>query len=170
MGWDAFCRDPQNLYQPPPCTPGGHCTTNPPIIQRHPSRGNPRFTRFRRKQRPPLVEVEVKKIETRISNSTEARPEIFSSPIHFPACAVASPTFTSYNPLPCGGGFGGWVVLGGRGKNKKEGGKLIRVIHHGNPRRKLSESIPRKKTLFPSPLAPEWVWPMLTGTPPPAVK
>jgi hypothetical protein len=67
----------------------------------------------------------VEKIETRISNSTEARPEIFSSPIHFPACAVASPTFTSYNPLPCGGGFGGWVVLGGRGKNKKEGGKLI---------------------------------------------
>jgi hypothetical protein len=62
------------------------------------------------------------KFETRISNSTEARPEIFSSPIHFHACAVAAPTFT-HNPFPCGGGVGVWVVLGGRRKNKKEGGK-----------------------------------------------
>jgi hypothetical protein len=64
------------------------------------------------------------KIETRISNSTEARPEIFSSPIHFPVCAVAAPAFT-HNPLPCGGGVGGWVVLGGRRKNKMEGGNVI---------------------------------------------
>jgi hypothetical protein len=67
---------------------------------------------------------EVTKFETRISNSTEARPEIFSSPIHFHACAVAAPTFT-HKPFPCGGGVGGWVVLCGRRKNKKEGGKLI---------------------------------------------
>jgi hypothetical protein len=40
---------------------------------------------------------------------------------------MAAPTFT-HNPLPCGGGVGGWVVLGGRRKNKKEEGNVIEPV------------------------------------------
>jgi hypothetical protein len=40
---------------------------------------------------------------------------------------MAAPTFI-HNPLPCGGGVGGWVVLGGRRKNKKEEGNAIEEV------------------------------------------
>jgi hypothetical protein len=39
---------------------------------------------------------------------------------------------------PCGGGVGGWVVLGGRRKNKKEGGKRNRGRNRAN--KKITEA------------------------------
>ena len=47
--------------------------------------------------------------------------------IHFPVCAVAASTFIS-NSLPCGGGVGGWAVLGGEEKNEKEEGNVIEEV------------------------------------------
>jgi hypothetical protein len=85
---DEGCRDPPKCTPAPSMHPRWGRSNNPRSSRLH-LVGNHDLPVFDGSS-DPSVEVEVKKIETRISNSTEARPETPPSPIHVPLCAIPS--------------------------------------------------------------------------------